>query len=200
MTTATKDVFVPRFEFRVFGTNLRGAFERLVTEVRTKPLGLAITSETYIASRLTIDGNVKVEGETVDVKVLDRRSGVLELWKPYFSSAFPLSGADFADHVAAQLGANVDVPAKDLLTRADVMEMCADVPGLALVDVNKTREQFSIEDALAEFVDLTVAGEPVQSVAFESKDEAAVKYAVARLGLADPVNESYPAYLQRVAF
>jgi hypothetical protein len=190
---------IARFEFRLFGNDLKDEFQRVVSELKAMPIGITTSTETYIASRFTINSIAKITDEGIDVKTLERRSGVLELWQPYFKATLPVSSADFSDHIAAQLGANIDLP-EGLLSRSDILDLCADQPGLAPIEVTKARERLSIQEGFAEIVDLSIAGTQAQSIAFESRNEAVVSGVLKKLRIAEPLNENYPAYLQRLAF
>jgi hypothetical protein len=200
MSSTSPNALEPRYEFRLFGVDLREEFLRVVEEMNASELDASTSTDTYIASRLTIDGNVKIVGERIVVKVLDRRSGVLELWVPYFDGEFPISSDDFANHIAARLGVNLDVPSPTLLSRDDIANVCAEQPSLALVEVMKSRRRYAFANGFAEFVELTMDGAPHQSIAFESSEEEIVNGAVRRLRIAEPLNESYPAFLQYISF
>lgn len=187
-----------RYEFRIFSDDLSD-LNRLLFE-RLQPTEHEASRQIYIVSRLTIDANLKIRHETLDLKTLVAREGLFELWQPTFSAALPVDTADFMAEVAPHLGVSVERPRRGHLTEDDILGVCADTPALGAIMLRKKRTKFQSGGATAEFTELTLGETRVHSVAVESEDLEAANGLTADLGLQEYANESYPAFLQHLVF
>lgn len=186
-----------RYEFRSFEDAALSYVERLRgAAVRTEQLEQQVA---YVVSRLNIDANVKIVERRIEVKLLLARDGLLEQWTPSISQEW-LSGQEFADHVAAPLGVDFDVPRTSTVGADELVALAAEHPALAVVEVSKARTRFHFEHGLGEHVALRLADRSAQSIAVESARLEAAEHLVSAFGLAALVNESYPGFLQRIAF
>ncbi|MEZ5843868.1 MAG: hypothetical protein R3D27_09050 [Hyphomicrobiaceae bacterium] len=187
----------PRYEFRIF-MPADADTDSLVPE--GSALEVATSSESYIVSRLTIDSNVKLRDGALDVKELKAREGLLELWQPTLVCALPVEARAFTDRAVAGLGLDLDLPAGAVLDIAAIRQICDAQPSVVVVDVEKRRLHFKIGDALAESSTISTGSGMWRTMAVEAEEADAVNQAIEAIGLNTFDNESYPAFLQRIAF
>jgi hypothetical protein len=187
-----------RFEFRVFDSDLESLRPQLM---RMSPQhSLQESTETYIVTRLNIEAGVKIRQHCLEMKLLEAREGILEVWQPVLRAELPVAAATFKDVVAPALGVDVDLPNDAQLTEAALIDVAQSVPALTHVSIAKRRSQFELDACMVELTDLDLGRATAQTVAFEGADFVSVMQAVRQLGLARRTNESYPCYLQRILF
>jgi hypothetical protein len=189
---------VARFEFRVFGqdlTALREALGALGLGTRHRP-----SRETYIVTRLNVESNVKIRAGRLEVKGLKGRLRLLEQWQPILKSEFPVAADDIENIVAPALGIDVDLKGKPPLSEAALMALVAEQPALAVIIVEKKRTLYDFEDCEAEFTELSLGGERIETAAVEAVEPQAAETLVQRTGLNALENESYSLFLQRRLF
>jgi hypothetical protein len=187
-----------RYEFRAFAPNLETVAGRLAAESR--PSELERFHDLYIVSRLTIDGNVKLRGDRLEVKELMAREGLFELWSPRLIAEMPIASDRFIDEVAPCLGLDMKRPRIDMLAETDIVQLCATMPALEALRVDKVRRQFTFAHGLGEHVKLEVLSRAFESVAIEAQDLDDAQRLAAASGLDQHLNNSYPAFLQELAF
>lgn len=189
---------VARYEFRIFGADLtrfRDAFAGL-GEGATQP----VSHETYIVTRLNIEANVKIRAGRLDVKGLKGRLQLLEQWEPILSAPLPVSADDIENVVAPALGIDLDLNGGPSFGEDELMLLAEDQPALQSLEVDKTRTLYDLGDCEAEFTELAIGVEQLQTVAVESPDADALNVLLAKVGLMGEENISYPAYLQARLF
>ena len=189
---------VVRYEFRVFGPDLTRIKDALFSLGAPQPQPLS--RETYIATRLNIEANVKIRASRLEVKVLRARAGVLEQWAPVLSTVFPVAAKDIEDIVAPALGIELDLEDTGALTQSAQLTLAEDQHSLATVVVEKNRTLVDLGDCEGEFSELQIGGEKLQTAAIEAIDAVAAVELLRRYHLDEAQNESYAAYLQRRLF
>ena len=185
----------PRYEFRVWGKDLgpvRQKLERLASPKVTE------SQETYLISAATDKCNAKVRDGLMDIKVLVAEERGLEQWKPILKASFSLEALVIAEQVFPSL----ELPAPALSKSAyELRDFLDDVmraqPGVTVVEVSKTRYQFTIGACLAEYAQVTLNGVPEDTVAAESVDPDAVLQLVHDLVIND-ANTSYIREIKRL--
>ena len=185
----------PRYEFRVWGADLgaiRQKLEQLAAAKETK------SQETYLISSATDHCNAKIRDGLMDIKVLVAEDRGLEQWRPILKAGFPLERSIIAEQVFA----NLQLPAPALGKSAyELREFLDEVmrsrPGVTVVDVSKTRYQFSVGACAAEYGQVVLNGVPEDTVAAESVDPDAVLKLIKNLGISD-TNTSYIREIKRL--
>lgn len=189
---------VARFEFRQFGADLTPAKEVFAA------LGAGHVQppsrETYMATRLTIEGNVKIRQHRLEVKRLQGRWQMLEQWQPVLKAAFPVPAGDIEDVVAPALGIDVDLGAVPPLSAHALLALVAEQPALAVVVLDKHRTLFDLGDCEAEFCELQIGEERLHTIAIEAPKAEAAQAVMQHAGLEGMQNESYPLFLQEREF
>ena len=189
---------VTRFEFRIFGRDLgaaRAAFAALgAGSVQPD------SRETYIVTRLNVESNVKIRDGRLEVKGLQGRLRLLEQWQPVFTSEFPVAATDIENVVGPALGIDLELATAPPLTEAVLFALVSEQPALASVVVEKQRTLFDLGDSEAEFTDLVIGDDRLQTVAVEAAEAKAAEALLARTGLDAEQNESYAVFLQRRLF
>ena len=185
----------PRYEFRIWGDILEPFRKRL--EALAQP-GETISEETYLVSTTTEKSNVKIRYGLMDIKVLVAVDRGLEQWKPILKAEFPLSATAIADQVFPSLKLEPPPLGKDQYSMEEFFaEVVRAEPKIAVVDVSKTRFQFSIGVCAAEYARVTINQVPRDTVAVESTDPDAVLQLVKDLGIDQP-NVSYIHEISRI--
>jgi exopolyphosphatase / guanosine-5'-triphosphate,3'-diphosphate pyrophosphatase len=185
----------PRYEFRIWAANLgaiRRKLEQLAAAKETK------SQETYLVSSATDKCNAKIRDGLMDIKLLIAEERGLEQWKPILKAGFPLERSVIAEQVFPSL----ERPAPALAKPAyELREFLDDVMrpqlGVTIVDVSKTRYQFSVGPCAAEYACVTLNGVPQDTVAAESVDPDAVLQLAKDLGISD-TNTSYIREIKRL--
>jgi exopolyphosphatase/guanosine-5'-triphosphate,3'-diphosphate pyrophosphatase len=185
----------PRYEFRIWGEDLgpvRQKLERMASPKVTE------SQEIYLISVATDKCNAKVRDGLMDIKVLVAEERGLEQWKPILKAGFPLESLVIAEQVLPSL----ELPAPALSKPAyELRDFLDDVmrtqPGVTVVEVSKTRYQFTIGACQAEYAQVTLNGVPEDTVAAESVDPDAVLQLIHDLGIND-TNTSYIREIKRL--
>lgn len=189
---------VARFEFRIFAADLASVRDKL--NLRAKGTLQDPSRETYIVSRRNAESNVKIRTGRLEVKGLQGRLRALEQWMPIAKAPLPVAAADVENVVAPALGIDVELGDLPPFTEAALIGWAESQSSLATVGVLKHRMGFEIADCEAEFTELQIGFQRLQTVAVEAPEAKDVEDVVASLGLAGAENVSYPAYLQRHLF
>ncbi|MDR3749768.1 MAG: hypothetical protein P4M04_16745 [Acidobacteriota bacterium] len=184
----------PRYEFRVWADTLapvRGRLDRLASPKET------VSQETYLVSATTDKCNAKIRANLMDIKVLIAEDRGLEQWNPILKAAFPLESSVVATQVFPSLELPAPVLAKSEYTLAEFLgDVTRAEPRITIVDVSKTRYQFSIGVCAAEYAQITLNGIPRDTVAVESVDPDAILKLVGELGVRE-ANTSYIREIKR---
>ena len=182
---------VPRWEWRVFGDNVRvaeGRFAALAPEREGE------SDELYLLSRSS-DDSVKVRDELLDVKHLERVSDEgLQQWRPVLKAAFPLSAADVGTLLAALRV--TDATPEPVPTLDELLDrLVRPRDELRGVEVHKRRRHYTLDGCMAEVTDLRADGRDTRTIAVESEDPERVLAVVRELGLDSASNASVPRIL-----
>lgn len=188
----------PRYEFRTFGSKLdrfAGVLSGSAEEEQVE-----FFSDIYLVSRLTLDVNVKVRDNTLELKKLEARRGMLERWNVIFKCDLPVNGENLKDQVFPELGVDIDIPDGAELRRDGICELARINPSLDVAVLHKERTRYWFASAMAEHVRIGIEDALVRSAAVESAMPEAVEALIARFGLSQHRNQSYPAFLQEHLF
>lgn len=184
---------IPRWEWRTFGGNLKGAVDRLRSHGAS---GIQSSDAVYLLSGQG-DANVKIRDGLLDIKHLEQVNGDgLEQWRPILKAPFPLSPGTIAQLfdalglAAPPLGR----PQYDLaMLRSEVIRP---EPRLRDLEVHKERTRYRMNGCSCEITVVCAGGRQVDTLAVESEDAAAVIATVRALGLDGVPNQSYPKGLK----
>ncbi|MGA9566974.1 MAG: hypothetical protein WBS19_15730, partial [Candidatus Korobacteraceae bacterium] len=111
---------------------------------------------------------------------------------------FPLTRAAMLDQVFPSLEVAAPSLGKAEYSMEEFLEqVIRPEPGIAIVEVTKTRYQFGIGVCSAEYAAVTINGVPRDTVAVESVDPDAVLQWVQKLGI-NETNVSYIREIKRV--
>ena len=184
----------PRYEFRIWAETLTPIREKLE---RLASLKETVSQETYLVSAVTDKCNAKIRAVLMDIKVLVAEDRGLEQWKPVLKAGFPLESSVIATQVFPSLELPSPVLAKPEYTLDEFLgDVMRAEPRITIVDVSKTRYQFSIGVCAAEYAQITLNGVPRDTVAVESVDPDAVLKLVGDLGISE-ANTSYIREIKR---
>ena len=184
----------PRYEFRIWAESLAPLRAKLETLGQPRE---AKSAETYLISKVTERCNAKIRAELMDIKVLVGEYRGLEQWKPILKAGFPISQLDIASQVFPSLQVMAPTLVKSDYTFDEFLNsLVRPEPKIAIVEVTKTRYQFTIGACAAEYSLITINGMARDTVAVESTDPDAVLELVAKLGIDEP-NVSYIREIRR---
>ncbi|HWS98239.1 MAG TPA: hypothetical protein VN620_17375 [Candidatus Methylomirabilis sp.] len=185
----------PRFEFRIWADSLAPLRTELDAMGQARE---AKSAETYLISKVTERCNAKIRAELMDIKVLVAEDRGLEQWKPILKAGFPLSQLDIASQVFPSLQLVAPTLVKSAYTYDEFLQgVVRREPKIAVVEVTKTRYQYSIGVCAAEYSLITINGVPRDTVAVESTDADAVLELVSKLDIHEP-NVSYIREIRRI--
>jgi hypothetical protein len=195
MTGSADAKLAPRWEWRMFGRNLAGL------EVRIGPIGPAepVHSEEIYLLNSSTPHSAKVRDGALDIKRLEEVDpNGLELWKPAFKGAFPLT-APMLQKAFLILDLPPPVFGRDAYPlNLFLSELVKRDAAFRRVDVNKTRRQFLFRDCAAEFVRVRICGdgEP-DSFCVEHETPERILSALSELDLDPHANVNFPAGVAR---
>jgi exopolyphosphatase/guanosine-5'-triphosphate,3'-diphosphate pyrophosphatase len=185
----------PRYEFRTWAQTLARARAKL--QQWGIPTARDESDETYLVSASTSRCNAKIRNGLLDIKILLATQRGLELWKPVLKAAFPIDRATIIEHVFPAL----ELPAPPLPAGHYSIEQFLDLAGqarIAIVQIRKTRRQFTLYQCQAEFTSVLIGTLSQETMAVESEDPGAVLSAVSRLGLENTPNTSYVCRIKQI--
>jgi hypothetical protein len=189
---ADKDEPAPRHEFRTFSETAPPGWARIRREGQEE----APRADLYLLSRDPGDALLKIrdldDAPALDLKRLVSRHGELELWRPAGRAELPAEAETARPLLDA---AGLPPPASGHVGIEELREL----GGVRAVRVTKRRTTARIGGATAEATALEIDGAAACTVAVEAEDPREVEAARTALGLGDLPNESYGAYLRRVA-
>jgi exopolyphosphatase / guanosine-5'-triphosphate,3'-diphosphate pyrophosphatase len=181
-------MIVPRWEWRVFGTDLGAAEDALAA---LTPARVEESDELYLLS--AAGSNVKVRDGLMDIKLLREVDGDgLERWEPVMKAGFPLPVAD-ASRVFEALAVVPPPFTRDAYSLEQLLAELVEPGGeVRAVRVHKRRVRYRLGDCMAETAAVEADGRATRTIAVESEDRSAVMAAVRGVGLDGQVNTSYP--------
>jgi hypothetical protein len=189
---------VPRYEFRIFGTCLDMAEQRLRALAPCESI-----SESRDIYLLHGDGvhemNVKIRRGKLEIKrLIDRHQG-LERWRPDGQWEFPIA-ADILRETRWPGTWPDQLPAlPSMISGSDLLRLVGrrDV-SLQRANVAKRRFRFYLPPCRAELDQLLVNGAAIESLALESEDPQALLGLQSSLRLEECENQCYPLALSRI--
>ena len=187
-----------RFEFRIFGTCLGLAEQRMRAIAPCE--SITESREIYLLARDSVfDKNIKIRHGKLELKRLIEHQQGLQRWQPDGQWEFPVSLITIVNllNPGARLTQAQDPYA--MLSRGDLLKLVTHPTAhLHRANVYKCRYRFILPACDAEFDRLLVNGAAIESIAIESVDPRAVQEALAALGLEVSENQSYPLALSRI--
>lgn len=186
-----------RFEFRVFGRDLGHLREDIHHYSACR--GTEEVRDTYLVTAVNDLNNVKIRGQSLDIKVLLKVEQGLELWKPCLKLDFPMAGSVAGTKVFQALA--VEAPA---LTQAQMdgegfmVQIIRPHPDVRVAKVFKKRAYFKIGRCKVEIDNLLVNGAAMQSISLECEDAAEVLRVRRLLDMTRHPNTSYLLALKRI--
>ncbi|KAB2939928.1 MAG: hypothetical protein K8F92_09415 [Hyphomicrobium sp.] len=187
-----------RYEFRQFDQDLSKVRDTFASLGSGK--SLPVSRETYIVTRLNIESNVKIRGGRLQVKTLRGRQGMLEQWARPLNAEFPVSVEDVEGIVLPALGLDLEIGRGGALSESALTALVSGQHSLATVKVDKQRTLYDLGNCVAEFCELQIGDDKLQTVALESLDAEAALSVLNKVGLGEAQNESYAEFLQRRLF
>jgi hypothetical protein len=187
-----------RYEFRRFGEDFAVMRERFAALGDGKKQ--APSRETYIVTRLNIESNVKIRAGRLQVKTLRGRLQALEEWARPLDAEFPVSVEEIESIVVPALGLDLEIGRGGALTEGALLSVLAGQPALATIKVDKQRRLYDLGNCIAEYCELRVGDDKLETIAIETLDAEAAFAVLNKVGLGEAPNESYAEFLQRRLF
>ena len=189
---------VPRYEFRIFGTCLGMAEQRLRALAPCE--SISESREIYLLDGDRVqEMNIKIRRGKLELKrLIDRHRG-LERWRPDGQWAFPVAADTLRDTLWPAALPEQVTARFTMLSGNDLLRLVAhrDV-SLQRANVAKRRFRFSLPACRAELDQLLVNGAAIESLAVESEDPQALLGLQSTLRLEDCENQCYPLALSRI--
>lgn len=186
---------IPRWEWRTFGEDLSKGEENI------KKCGTPRnrkSSEIYILSSKSND-NTKIRDELMDIKSpirINENTG-LEQWTVLAKSAFPIHINDLT-LVYKAFGLKMPYLDKDEYSYIEyIEELIGKNPDLKMVNVEKDRHGYLIDEAIVEIAEVKFNGISSKTIAVEHSDPDLVLKVVKQLGLDEYENINYIKAMKR---
>jgi len=188
----------PRFEFRIFGTNLK-KYEEKINECSPREKTREMES-VYLLTPWNHKNNVKIRQGIMDIKVLEKEKDGLEQWNPFLVGQFPLQADVIKTVVFPALGVESPVFERNQYSLEQFIKEVVTVdPDLAVAYVLKTRHAYTINDCITEIAEIKVNGAFIKTICVEAEDPQKVLEAKKLIGIApDAENVNYPLALKRI--
>jgi hypothetical protein len=184
-----------RYEFRVWGNDLRDVLARL-TDL-AEPGAVEESVETYLLPRRLNAFTVKLRDGRLDIKERTEIREGLERWRPLSKRAFPLGSDVLHRELAPALSLPSGALPREVRNDNELIEILASAElRVDTVRLTKHRCHFAWDDVLGEHVEVACLGGTLWSVAVESADAYAVLRAVRKLGLEGMENRSYSSAIR----
>ncbi len=189
---------IPRAEFRVFENGIIEAVKERMWNGRTilfKARRMPV--ETYFLSVHTNESNVKVRGGLLDIKTkVDETPDGYEVFQPRGKFQFPVKPADLATIIShLKIDMKLDQDEYDIDT---FIAMARENRDLAVVNVEKMRYGFTIDDIICEYAYVWFNGAQVETACAESENYDGMRKVIEELGLASKPNTNYLRAAKRV--
>jgi hypothetical protein len=154
-----------------------------------------------LAPRLDVTRGLKVRGgDTVELKLVDRTDGELELWKKTFVSGLEMPPWRTRELARAIRAEGALVPVRPVRTIAELEKLLQDV-GLGAartIAIHKRTRELVLDAVRLERTELRVGGAELVTFAVEGVDPEVVRSFASRVRRVDDAFVgSYPAWLAR---
>ena len=181
----TGAVIKPRFEFRTFGRNFDEIHKRMASLSGPVPefARKRVSSEIYILSRTTDLTNCKISDQKIDIKSLIKVEDDLEQWEPVLKMDFPLFKKTIIKNVFRPLWARAPFIDKEDHSVEKFLEVVKKHPDLQLVNVDKERYGFIVNNTICEYAIVYINGAMVVTVSAESVKKNNVLKTIEKLGM-----------------
>ena len=191
----------PRFEFRLFGSNLQGIRKQLEHLSDDVPVNVKerYSEEIYLVSLHSNRFNIKIRDNNMDVKELIWTDNIVEQWNPVLKSAFPIDWNVVKTMILPGLKL---LPGNVLDGNITVDRLSSFIDSYSealAVKVSKRRFGFLIHNTICEFANVVINDTKVDTVAVESTDIEAVRATIAELGLGNRTNINYIMQIKSLA-
>ncbi len=189
---------VPRYEFRIFGSNL-DLYENKIKEISDKEQSRQMES-VYLLTPWKRKNNVKIREGVMDVKILEQQESGLEQWSPFLVGKFPLNADVIKTVVFPALGIESPVFGRKKYSLSQfISEVVSVDPDLAVAYVWKTRHAYTIGECITEIAEIKVNGAYIKTICIEHAKPDKVLKAKKLIGIDEKVeNVNYPKALKRI--
>lgn len=189
----------PRYEFRVFGGDLRPALDMIE---KTAPFGPEEAREDlYLVVHNRPDCGLKLRGpgSRLELKRLIHTERGCELWEPTASEDLPLSGSEITDRFLSPVGLP-SLPRDKILDRSALLNAVDPFDGVRRMTVKKRRRQCTIGSVICEHGRFAFSGGNMEGgLAFESTELEQLCDLICRLDMDARENVSLPRHLLRLS-
>ena len=186
---------IPRWEWRTFGEDLKDGEEAIKKYEMSR---IKESKEIYILSKKSND-NTKIRDELMDIKTpirINTETG-LEQWTVLMKAGFPIHINDLA-LVYKAFGLPLPYLEKDEYSYQEyINELIGKNPDLMMVDVEKKRYGYIIDDAIVEIAEVKFNNIPIKTIAVEHANPELVINTVKKLGLDKYENVNYIKAMKR---
>jgi hypothetical protein len=186
----------PRYEFRTWAQTLAELKDKLQQFASLK--GSEQSQETYLISASTERCNAKIRNQLMDLKLLLSTDRGLQRWKPVLKADFPLDRSVITTRIFPALELPPPQLDAERFSISEFLKKLSGCSGIAIVQVAKSRMQFTVDGCQAEFASVTIEALTQDTVAVESENPEAVLNVMGRLGLEGAPNTSYIRKIKEV--
>ena len=200
MSDALKNSAPGRFEFRIFGRDLKNLKQRLKELTGPVPEHVIKRSsrEIYLLSLTNDTCNCKIRDHKIDIKSIVAKKDKLEQWDVVLKSEFPLDRRTIVKEVFPAMWTRAPLLEPGVYALDDFLAVTRRHKDIRVVMVEKVRFGFNVHGVICEFAKVFVNGARIHTVAVESEDTARLIEVANLLEIYNFENLNYPAAIRRV--
>lgn len=189
---------IPRYEFRIFGNNLK-KYEDKIIGFSEKEMTRQMDS-VYLLTPWKRKNNVKIREGVMDIKLLEQEYEGLQQWNPFLVGKFPLKAEIIKSVVFPALGIESPIFDRKKYTLNQFVEEVVSIdPDLAIAYVLKTRHAYTVNECITEIAEIKVNGTSIKTICIEAEDAEKVIKAKEMIGIDQNMeNVSYPLAMKRI--
>jgi hypothetical protein len=189
---------IPRSEFRIFDAHLYPAIQDKIWELGAQLQYKKIAPvETYFISKMTHVSNIKIRNSAVDIKIkVSETAQGYHVFEPKHKFKFPLHKNEFS--ITLDLLGVEHNGLNDKYSEYEFRAFFHGMPNIYVIDVEKIRYGFHIEDVACEFAKIKFNRAYLESICCESEDCLRVKHIAQLLGIANFPNENYIKVIKQI--
>ena len=186
----------PRFEFRAFAYDFGVKRDRLHHLATLEDI--EERTDVYLLTPGNQSHNIKVRGNSLDIKYLLHKENNLELWLPLSQATFPLTASQLHQELFTSLNIiNPKLEYESYGQQAFWDILIKPQPSICLAHVVKHRFLFRYGSCRAEVSNLWLNGSPLQTLAIKDEDSEIVQQVIKKLCLESYENVNYPLAIER---
>ena len=200
MSDISNKITPARFEFRIFGRDLKYLQNRLseLSDPVPDRFKKRSSQEFYLLSLTNDTCNCKIRDRKIDIKAIVSKRDKLERWDVVLKADFPLDRRVIVKEVFPAMWTRSPMLDPGVYDIDGMLAIAGKHKDLQPVTIDKIRFGYSIKGTFCEFAEVFVNGARIETVAVESENPDVLVEVAEMLNIYHLENLNYPAALKRV--